>query len=78
MRSKLLEHLRRSFSSDAEARHHTLKTKDRSNIRDAVSISERPATAEVRAMPGHLEGDSLCGSANSQIATPDRDACEDC
>jgi len=38
-------------------------------ICDAISISERPATAEDRAVPGHWEGDLLFGSHNSQIAT---------
>lgn len=38
-------------------------------ILDAVSIRERPADAEDRAVPGHWEGDLLCGGASSQIAT---------
>ena len=68
LKRELLEHLRRSRAM-RRSRHHTLKTEDRTNIRDAVSISERPATAEDRAIPGHWEGDLLFGSANSQIAT---------
>src|SRR6185295_13313475 len=41
----------------------------RGKITDAVSISERPATADDRAVPGHWEGDLLAGGKNSYIAT---------
>jgi len=38
-------------------------------IKDLVSIRQRPAAAEDRAVPGHWEGDLLTGSKNSYIAT---------
>ena len=68
LKKELLEHLRRSRTR-RRSRHHTQKTDDHGRINGTVSISERPATAEDRAVPGHWEGDLLFGSQNSQIAT---------
>ncbi len=68
LKKELLAYLRRTRIM-RRSRHHTQKTGDHGRIVDAVSISERPATADDRAIPGHWEGDLLCGSNNSQIAT---------
>jgi IS30 family transposase len=68
LKKELLQHLRRTRAM-RRSRHHTQKTDNHGRITDTVSISERPATVEDRAVPGHWEGDLLCGSCNSQIAT---------
>jgi IS30 family transposase len=68
LKKELLAHLRRTRGM-RRSRHHTQKTEDHGRITDAVSIRERPAAVEDRAVPGHWEGDLLFGSHNSQIAT---------
>ena len=62
----LLAHLRqrRTYRRPKSAAAHP-----GGHIVDAVSIRERPATVEDRAVPGHWEGDLLVGSRNSYIAT---------
>jgi len=47
----------------------TTKGQPRGRIIDAVSIRERPATIEERAIHGHWEGDLISGSRNTHIAT---------
>jgi IS30 family transposase len=69
LKKELLQHLRRTRGM-RRSRHYTQKTTDtHGRIADAVSISERPAAVEDRAVPGHWEGDLLFGGRNSQIAT---------
>lgn len=68
LKKELLAHLRRTRIM-RRSRHHTQKSDNHGRILDTVSISERPATVEDRAVPGHWEGDLLFGSKNSQIAT---------
>jgi IS30 family transposase len=67
-KKELLQHLRRRRAT-RRSRHHTQKTDNHGRILDTVSISERPASAEDRAVPGHWEGDLISGSGNTYIAT---------
>ena len=68
LKKELLQYLRRQRTM-RRSRHTSLKGKGLGKITDTVSISERPASAEDRAVPGHWEGDLIIGSRNSQIAT---------
>jgi IS30 family transposase len=68
LKKELQAHLR-SGRAIRRSRHASAKNDQRGRIADAISISERPASVEDRAVPGHWEGDLLCGSANSYIVT---------
>ena len=68
LKKELLAHLRRTRAM-RRSRHHTQKTDDHAQITGAISIRERPADIEDRAVPGHWEGDLLLGGRNSQIVT---------
>jgi IS30 family transposase len=68
LKKELLRHLRKTRGM-RRSRHKTLKGKGLGQITDTVSISERPASVEDRAVPGHWEGDLISGSNNSHIAT---------
>jgi IS30 family transposase len=68
LKKELMDHLRsgrrlrRAIKSDAQEER-------RGKIADAISIRQRPAEVEDRAVPGHWEGDLLSGSKNSHIVT---------
>ena len=68
LKKELLEHLR-ARRTVRRSRHASLKRNGLGQIKNAVSISERPACVEDRAVPGHWEGDLIAGSKNSYIAT---------
>jgi IS30 family transposase len=70
LKKQLLEHLRRSRGL-RRSRHAAAqaRSENRGQVIDGLSIRERPAEAEDRAVPGHWEGDLISGSRNSHIAT---------
>ena len=68
LKKELIGHLR-SGRAIRRGKTATTKGQSRGQIVDAVSIRERPPEAEDRAVPGHWEGDLICGSNNSYIAT---------
>jgi IS30 family transposase len=68
LKKALIRHLRRRKTM-RRSQHATTAGQTRGQIIDAVSIRERPACIEDRAIPGHWEGDLLAGKSNSHIAT---------
>ncbi len=68
LKKELLQHLR-SKRTIRRSKQAGQKGDGRGQITDIVSISERPASIEDRAVPGHWEGDLITGSKNSHIAT---------
>ena len=66
---KELQACLRSKRSIRRARTSTLKDDGLGGIPGAVSIRERPASVEDRAVPGHWEGDLIEGSNKTYIAT---------
>jgi IS30 family transposase len=68
LKKELMDHLR-SKRRMRRSRHATVSGQSRGQIVDAISIRERPAEVEDRAVPGHWEGDLLSGAKNSYIAT---------
>ena len=68
LKKELQQHLRskRTIRRSQQASQHSDR---RGQITDMVSIRERPASVEDRAVPGHWEGDLIAGSHNTYIAT---------
>lgn len=68
LKKELIGHLR-SKRRIRRSRHATDRGQGRGDIADAVSIRQRPAEVEDRAVPGHWEGDLVEGSRGTYIAT---------
>ena len=67
LKKQLMAHLRTARQM-RQAKAGTTKS-GLGQIVDTVSIRERPADADDRAVPGHWEGDLLCGANNTHIVT---------
>ena len=68
LKKELIQYLRTQRRM-RQSRKTSLKGKGLGDIAGTVSIRERPASIEERALPGHWEGDLISGSNNSHIAT---------
>ena len=68
LKKELIAHLR-TRRTLRHPRRVGAKDELRGQIPDAVSIRDRPAEIEDRAIPGHWEGDLISGSKNSHIVT---------
>jgi IS30 family transposase len=68
LKKELIKHLR-TRRSIRQSRHGNSSGEGQGQIKDMVSISERPAAVEDRALPGHWEGDLIVGSNDSYMAT---------
>ena len=68
LKKELLGYLR-SRRTIRRSKQAGLNGDGRGEIKDIVSIRQRPAAVEDRAVPGHWEGDLLTGSKNSYVAT---------
>lgn len=68
LKKELIQHLRTQRTM-RRSRTGNKSGEGQGQIQDMVTISERPASVEDRAVPGHWEGDLLAGSKNTHIAT---------
>ena len=63
-RGELRRELARCLRSGQVRRRHQGRNRPKGVLPDMVTLSERPAEVEDRAVPGHWEGDLICGSLN--------------
>jgi len=68
LKKELITHLRRARTMRSP-RNATHQGEGRGGIIDAISIRDRPAEIEDRAIPGHWKGDLIYGSTSTYIAT---------
>jgi len=68
LKKELIKHLRTQRTM-RHSRHGNRSGEGQGQIKDMIAISERPASVEDRAVPGHWEGDLIVGSNDSYLAT---------